>query len=541
MIRRNAVTRTEWRWVFVWIVIALIISSIPYAIGALRSTSDHVFGGFVIAIEDGNSYLAKMNEGAHGAWLFHLPYTSEPHTGTLIYIHYLLLGKIAAVFGLPLSVVFHLARLIFATLYLLVLYRFIARFAVARAARRIAFLLVVFSGGLGWLLILMGQPNWLGSAPLDLISPEAFTFLTIYAFPHISLARMCLLLGFMALWSDHSRPIWAGLCWFVMGVLVPLDVGVVYAILAASVIAVSIDRRRLAGDVLRRSIIPVIMIAPIIGYSFMLFTFDPILTEWYTQGIMLSPPPLHFVVGYLLVGVLAIIGLKKNPNSEARNPKLVAWFVIGPVLAYAPFSFQRRLIEGWQISLSIFAAMGLVYRVLPAWRRSRVVRRLATHRRYSARGLRQWALAAVLLLLFATYALLLSEQSMRMLAQLPPSFRDGGEIAALRWLDAQVQPDAVILASYATSNFAPTIVAARMFTGHGPETAYSDRKRELVAAFYAAATPDEARQAFLRDWSITYVIYGPLEKQLGQVDLSGLDNLDLVYDRNGYQIYRIKR
>ena len=40
-----------------------------------------------------------------------------------------------------------------------------------------------------------------------------------------------------------------------MGVLVPLDVGVVYAILAASVLAVSIDRRRIAGDLLRRWII----------------------------------------------------------------------------------------------------------------------------------------------------------------------------------------------------------------------------------------------------------------------------------------------
>ena len=92
MERRNTVTRTEWRWVVVWIIIALIVTSVPYVIGWLRSTPDHVFGGFVIAIEDGNSYLAKMNEGAHGAWLFTLPYTSEPHTPSLFYLFYLLLG-----------------------------------------------------------------------------------------------------------------------------------------------------------------------------------------------------------------------------------------------------------------------------------------------------------------------------------------------------------------------------------------------------------------------------------------------------------------
>src|SRR5512135_1756861 len=112
MMRRNEVTRIEWRWVIIWIIIALIITSLPYVIGALRSTPDQVFTGFTIAVEDGNLYLAKMNEGAQGAWLFHLPYTSEPHLGTLFHIFYLLLGKLAAITGLTLIVVFHLARVI---------------------------------------------------------------------------------------------------------------------------------------------------------------------------------------------------------------------------------------------------------------------------------------------------------------------------------------------------------------------------------------------------------------------------------------------
>src|SRR5450756_288596 len=97
ILQRNEVNQTEWRWVVKWIIIALIITSVPYVIGALRSTPDHVFSGFVIAVEDGNLYLAKMNEGAHGAWLFHLPYTSEPHMGTLFHIFYLLLGKLAVI------------------------------------------------------------------------------------------------------------------------------------------------------------------------------------------------------------------------------------------------------------------------------------------------------------------------------------------------------------------------------------------------------------------------------------------------------------
>jgi hypothetical protein len=538
------VSRPEWRWVIKWIIVALIITSLPYLIGLARSTPERVYGGFAIAIEDGNSYLAKMNEGAHGLWLFHLVYTSEPHTGAVFFLFYFLLGKFAVFAHLPLITVFHLSRLICAGLLLLVLYRFIALFAVSRAVQRIAFLLIVFSGGLGWLLFLIGQPNWLGSPPIDLISPEAFTFLTLYAFPHIALARMFLLLGFILLWSDDPRysvrhSVGVGVCWLLMGLLVPIDAGAVYALLAASLIADSIAQRRVAWRLVRRAIVAGLIAAPVLIYSFLMFTLDPILAIWSAQNVLLSPSPLHYLAAYLFVGILAIIGLRKNPHSETRNPKLIGWLIIIPIMIYLPFSFQRRLIESWQIPLCLFAAIGLVYRLLPLWRRSRLVRRLALQPRYSVRGLSRWAIALLLFVSSATYVLLLSEQATRLLAQQPPAFRDGGEISALDWLNRQTTYDDVVLSAYDTGNFLPTQVAARVFLGHGPETVHSDQKRELVAEFFKAATPNATREKFLRDWPITYVFYGPLEKQLGVIDLLALNDLSLVYDQGGYQIYKV--
>ncbi|HZY44719.1 MAG TPA: hypothetical protein VFF70_08220, partial [Anaerolineae bacterium] len=449
-------TRTEWRWVLIWISIALIITSLPYAIGLARSTPDKVFGGFVIAIEDGNSYLAKMNEGAHGAWLFHLPYTSEPHTGTFFYLFHLLLGKVSAVTSLAPIIVYHLARLIFGALLLLTIYRFIAMFIASRAARRIAFLLIIFSGGLGWLLILLGQTG----EPIDLISPEAFTFLVVYAFPHIALARTFLLLGFILVWDadPHNsardrRAVWAGVCWLLMGIIVPFYVAVVYAILVAAWLASSIGQRRIDWSEAGRSIVAGVIATPILIYTFIVVSTDPIWSNWAAQLVILSPSPLQYVAAYLVVGALAVMGIlhvrRSNLQPQASNfHRLIGWVIIIPFIIYLPFNSQRRLIESWQIPLCIFASIGLVYRVLPTWRRSRVVQRLSQHRRYSARGLRVWAWSALLFLSAATYILLLSEQSTRMLAQLPPSFRDGTEIAALDWLNQQATYDDVVLSSY---------------------------------------------------------------------------------------------
>ncbi len=549
MIQRNAVTQTEWRWVIIWISIALIITSLPYAIGLARSTPDKVFGGFVIAIEDGNSYLAKMNEGAHGAWLFHLPYTSEPHSGTFFYLFHLLLGKVSGVTSLAPIIVYHLARLIFGALLLLTIYRFIAMFVASRAARRIAFLLIVFSGGLGWLLILLGQAG----EPIDLISPEAFTFLVVYAFPHIALARTCLLLGFILVWDGDPRysargrrAVWAGICWLLMGIIVPFYVAVVYAILVAAWLAVTIGQRRIDWGEVRRSIVAGVIAAPILIYTFIVVSTDPIWSNWAAQLVILSPSPLQYVAAYLVVGALAVRGIihvrRSNLRPQASNfQRLIGWVIIMPFIIYLPFNSQRRLIESWQIPVCIFASIGLVYRVLPGWRRSRFVERLSRHRRYSARGLRRWALVSLLGVLAATYVLLLSNHAVFMFIQLPPGFRDGNEIAALDWLNERATYDDVVLSSYNTGNFLPTRVAARVFLGHGPETAFSADKRQLVAQFFNPATSIAWRRSFLNDWPITYVYYGPLEKQSGTIDLSGLADLALVYDRSDYQIYRVNR
>jgi hypothetical protein len=72
------------------------------------------FTGFVFAVEDGNSYIAKMLLGANGAWLFRTPYTADPQRGVLAFLPYLLLGKLAAGEGIheQLVALFHLFRIL---------------------------------------------------------------------------------------------------------------------------------------------------------------------------------------------------------------------------------------------------------------------------------------------------------------------------------------------------------------------------------------------------------------------------------------------
>jgi hypothetical protein len=542
---RGKVTRGEWRWVLIWILVALIVTSAPYLVGWLRSTPDKVFGGFAFAIEDGYSYLSKMKQGAEGLWLFQLPYTSEPHTPTIFYLFHLLLGKLSVLTGLATPLMYHLARLMFDAILLAVIYRFIALFTAWRPVRRIAFLLIIFSGGLGWLLLLSGQGNWLNSTPLDLISPEAYTFLILYAFPHLALARTLLLLGLIVFWRNSPpgirQALIAGVCWLGMGLIVPFYVAVIGAIVVVGLIAEAIVARKIMWRTVGLAMLAGLIAAPPLIYTFVIVGIDPIWNVWANQLVILSPHPLHYVLGYALVGALAIVGLVKTWKRHVIDPKLIGWLIVVLLLIYLPFNSQRRLIEGWQIPLVFCAAVGLVYAVLPAWRRSRLVKRLTQHRRYTTHGLTRWVLAGLILLSATTYALMLVEQTVRMIAQVDLGFRNGAELAALHWLDQRVTYDDVILSSYNTGNFLPTVVGAKAFLGHGPETAYSNDKIKLVAQFYAGATSDDWRRDFLRHWPITYVFFGPLEKKVGEFDPAQADYMQLVYDQDGYRIYRVVR
>ena len=70
----------------------MILTMIPYIVGYSTQGEGWRFTGFVIGVEDGNSYLTKMLSGADGDWLFRTPYSIEHQKGFLAFISYILLG-----------------------------------------------------------------------------------------------------------------------------------------------------------------------------------------------------------------------------------------------------------------------------------------------------------------------------------------------------------------------------------------------------------------------------------------------------------------
>ena len=183
--------RNEWVWVIIVAACVVALASLPYVVVYFTTPPGLRFVGTLLNPLDGDSYLAKMQIGAQGGWLFHLPYTAQDHPGALLFTFHILLGHIAAWTHLPIPLVYHLARVVAGFALLLTVYALIARATQDLAERRIAFLLVALSSGLGWLAVIFGH---LGTS--DLLIPESNTFFGLHITLHFPLA-VALMIGIL--------------------------------------------------------------------------------------------------------------------------------------------------------------------------------------------------------------------------------------------------------------------------------------------------------------------------------------------------------
>lgn len=516
-----AVTRREWAWSSAFAALVMALTSVPYLLGAASQTPERRFSGFVLGVADGNSYLAKMGQGARGAWLFTLPYSSEPQSGAPLFGFYLLLGRLAGPDHAARVLAFHLARVVFGFGLLLVSYRFLAEFLPDVRQRRLGLALVALGGGLGWLLVLFGLGRSFESLPVDFYSPEAFTFLILYALPHLALARSLWLLGLLAYW--RGRGLWAGLALLAASFVQPLTVLIVWIVIGLDLALVLLPPKlRLlphASPSWPRALPILLLSSPFFLYTAFLFTTDPLLKQWNTQNVLPSPHPVHYLFGYGVLTVLAVPGWRVLAGHRSALARFVlGWAIAIPFLLYLPLTTQRRLIEGFQLPLVALAVLG------------------ATE---ALRRFRWWVVALALGLTLPTTAVLLAGGAGAALTRAEPIFHPADQLAAFDWLAHNARPGEAALSAFETGNVLPAYTPLVAYIGHGPETVFLTQKAPRVAAFYRSSTGDAERRQLLADGRIAFVIFGPHERALGGFDPARADYLRARFAIGDYAVYEV--
>jgi hypothetical protein len=375
------------------------------------------------------------------------------------------------------------------------------------------------SGGFGWLVYalktggnLLGAIEASGSADLNL--PEAIAFRSVFSQVHftVGVVLVCgaIMLFFNALIEKRpSRGLLAGSLVSLLAVVHPYMVFVVCAVAGAALVASPWLRKESTASPLnhhssaRTAVAFAAGTLPGVAYAFYLNRSNEVLREWLRVTDTFSPPPLEYVLGFGIVGALAISGFCLMWNRRVPYGRLLLiWALVQAAMLYVPLSIQRRFIEGLQLPLAIAAAVAL------SWIARRAITGTAARRAFLVGAIAFASLTNIGFLIGQMAASGAGPGSTDRRRYL-----DADLVKALDWLKAAGDHEAVLFSSYLTGNVAPSMTGLRVFLGHYAQTLQSDEKGGQVTAFYTNAMSDQVARKLFAEHRVRYVIYGPFERE----------------------------
>lgn len=543
----------ELRWAALTAAGIVLLMSLPYLFGWWLRPADYM--GHVYNADDANVHLSWMRQAAEGRWLFTDRFTSEAQQPQFTHLLFLLLGKIGGLFGgsyRALLVIYHLTRVVAGWGVLVVVYLLAAFIYPERETRRTALLAVGLSSGLGWWLwkllgvgdrsvdfgVPIATPE--GGVYLPLLMPEAITFLSLYTFPLFAVSLLLLVGAYLLFLRalDAARvkvAVAAGVLALILGQIHSYDILPFYVALALYVVLLGILGRRwpLREAGVAAVVVAVSLPAPL--YQYLVFRSNPVFQQKALTPT-LSPPLAQYLLTYGVVLLAAIVGAACLRRKQHRHGwLLVVWAVATLAMAYAPLSFQRKMVEGVHIPIAILGAAGWV----ALGRRLRVPHVA-------------WTLL-FLLLTFPSNAGMMADSLRRLVnnntpgvaAQLPPYYLEADERAALDLLARVGRPGDVVLSSLPIGSYLPPYCGVTAYAGHWAETIDLGKKYEQVATFLRGAVADEWRISLLREQRIRYLYYGPLERAMGSqrgsapFDPAQASYLKPLYESDAASLYEV--
>ena len=520
------IERHEWYRVAIVAVVTVAVSCVPYIFGAMSAPANMDFTGIHhINRGDTYTYLAWMEQAREGHLLFKNLYATENQANVIFHPLFLVGGWLAGIFSLPNIIVYHILRILTALVFIFIAYCFIAVFFPSKKIRLYTLLLLVSSSGLGWMFnsIIASSDNWMS---------DAITFLTIYESPLLLFSMTLSLLALLGiiLFQKTGRSWFVHLTGISFAVLVisHFYISLLVGMLAFMCIAYYFVRQENRQGIDFRKfwmLFPYGLVS--LGYLFFVFSHGSIYDDWLGAMDFRSPPPIVYLYGYGFLVPLALCGIWQAIKKRQEHMLiLVIWVIICVFLLYQPFlpDLQRKFIEGLHIPLTILSVSGLlfIYELSLAWvrQKSRIILFLG----FILLSCTNWFVMDLDVRLFRSHS--------------QPYFIPENVMQSMYWLNQNKQTDSILLASYTYSNLAPGVAGVTSFFGHTYQTPRAFEKKKVVEDFYSNVGSEDHKKQLLQENGITYIVYGPLEKESGYQDIWALPFISRVYNSGNISIYR---
>lgn len=506
------VSRQEWRWVAFWGGFLVTLTLIPYAIAIVASNDQWSFMGILANPQDGATYFAKIEEGMEGNWLYELQHTPQPHTPAGLFIFYLLLGQIARLIGTSPFVIFHLARIAASLFMFTALYRLGSHVWLRLRPRRLFFALTAVATGLGWLLIPFANEN---RVPPDLGIPEAFPLYAAYANPHFPLSIACLAM-LAGIYVRVFRPGYVQAPTVENGGSLVLIYAVTLSIIQPPALVglggalfmftatTAYNKRSIPWHEIRWIAMLGLGGLPVLVYYILLFSTNDVFREFNGQNITLSPNVIFTLASYSLLLGLAIPAINRARKRFDRDGDqlMLLWLIINFIAIYMPHPLQRRFYIGLIIPITYFAVRALedywFEHITKRWQRITLVMVFVL----------MLPSNFITLLIPLVGAVANQEQGADVGIMLNRDYVD-----LFTWLDEFGVEDEVVLASPKVSLWIPARTPLRVVYGHPYETVPTEQRLDEVEDFFTGRNC-EAVFDHTDGFSIAYLVYGPMERQM---------------------------
>jgi hypothetical protein len=537
------ISRGEWKFVAVLVIVLLVVTTIPYAYGYFSAPPDQQFMGLVFNVADHAQYAAWYHELQDG-FLAEDKLTPEPNEPAFFNLLWLVLGRIGLWTNLGFAQMYQVFRVFAGVLFILMVYGFCALLFDEIWERKIASLVIACGSGLGWILVVLKYTVTKGELlfPLDVYRAGANSFLTIMAFAHFAFANSLLIGALVLILKSYQEKrlsySWmAAIVTLVLGWQHAYDLLIIYSVMLGFAIVESLKAKAIVWHLIWTGLILGVVSGPAALYSFYLTRANPVwkgvLAQFGNAGVF-TADPFHMII---LVGlpfiaaVLTFDGLVPLQQRSSREMLVKVWFLVSFFLGYLPTGYQVHLTNCWQVPVGILAVRGLFSRILP------YVADLFAARNHE-RVRRVLGVVCVLAVL-PTSLYLLSWRVLDLSRHQYPYFLYKDDLSAMEWLETNSESSDVVLSALSVGQFIPAISGNKVFLGHWTQTLDFHGKTEMVERFFDDSTDDEYRLGIIREFDVKYVFWGQEERGLGPYNPQDSSYLVRVLSSPHAQLYRV--
>lgn len=111
----------------------------------------------------------------------------------------------------------------------------------------------------------------------------------------------------------------------------------------------------------------------------------------------------------------------------------------------------------------------------------------------------------------------------------------------IKWLEKNTDHKAIILSKITAGNYIPAYSGNFVYLGHGSETPHYDERTQKVVEFFSGNLSEKQAYQFLKTENISYVFYGPQEKENAAKDIGLYPFLRPVYQSPLVMIFSVNK